>query len=81
RNPHRSVRWYHGCLIHRGRIVILTYEQYPCTLEESIKKISYHLNVDLGFDRSKAEAEHLHSLGLAHNEIKLSNVMVDAGNT
>ncbi|KAF2245147.1 kinase-like protein [Trematosphaeria pertusa] len=81
RRPHPNVVRYHGCQVHRGRIVGLLLERHPCTLEERLYNGSHDLNLKLGFNGVKLGVRHLHSLGLAHNDIKPSNIMVSADNT
>lgn len=81
RNPHPNIVRYHGCQVHRGRIVGLVLERYPCTLEERMHNGGGDVNLDAGFDGLKSGVMHLHSLGLAHNDIKASNVMVGMDGT
>jgi serine/threonine protein kinase len=81
RNPHPNVIRYHGCQIHRGRIVSLLLERHPYTLEERLRNGGHDLDLVLGFAGIKSGVSHLHSLGLAHNDIKPSNIMVSADNT
>jgi serine/threonine protein kinase len=42
-----------------------------------MKKDNCTLNLELGFDGIKSGVRHLHSLELAHNDISLSNIMVN----
>lgn len=81
RNRHPNVIRYHGCQVHRGRIVGLLLERHPCTLEERLCNGGHDLDLESGFDGIKSGVRHLHSLELAHNDIKPSNIMVSADNT
>jgi len=81
RNPHPNLIRYYGCQVHRGRIVGLVLERYPCTLEEHIRSGSGDVGLELGFNELKSGVMHLHSIGLAHNDIKASNIMVNTDNT
>jgi len=76
RNPHPNLVRYYGCQVYRGRVVGLVLERYPCTLEERMRKGGGDVNLEVGFDGLKSGVLHLHSIGLAHNDIKASNVMV-----
>lgn len=81
RNPHPNLVRYYGCQVYRGRIVGLVLERYPCTLEERMRNGGGDVDLELGFDGLKSGVMHLHSLGLAHNDIKASNIMVGVDNT
>jgi serine/threonine protein kinase len=81
RNPHPNLVRYHGCQVYRGRIVGLVLERYHCTLEERMRNGDGDVDLELGFDGLKSGVMHLHSLGLAHNDIKASNIMVGLDNT
>ena len=81
RKPHSNVIGYHGCQVHQGRIVGLLLERHPCTLAERLRNGGHDLDLDLGFEGIKSGVRHLHSLRLAHNDIKPSNIMVSEDNT
>ncbi|OCK92310.1 kinase-like protein, partial [Cenococcum geophilum 1.58] len=80
-NPHPNVIRYYGRQVHRGRIVGLLLERHPYTLEERLRNDGHNLDLKSGFDGIKSGVRHLHSLELAHNDIKPSNIMVSAEDT
>ncbi|KAF2254206.1 hypothetical protein BU26DRAFT_558919 [Trematosphaeria pertusa] len=73
--PHPNIVQYYGCQVCRGRIVGLTLEQHPYTLQECLRN-GYDLDLVSGQDEIKSAVAHLHSLGLAHNDIRPNNIMV-----
>ncbi|RMZ70055.1 serine threonine- kinase [Pyrenophora seminiperda CCB06] len=77
RNPHPYIVRYHGCLIKRGRIVSLVLDRLPITLQHRFEKNVQHFNVEDCMNKIKAAVQHLHSLGLAHNDLTPMNIMVD----
>ncbi|KAF1835928.1 hypothetical protein BDW02DRAFT_617493 [Decorospora gaudefroyi] len=77
RNPHLHIVRYHGCLIKRGRIVSLVLDRLPITLQHRLEKNSQHFDVEDCMNKIKAAVQHLHSLGLAHNDLTPMNIMVD----
>jgi serine/threonine protein kinase len=77
-HPHPNIIQYHGCKILRGRIVGLVLEKYPTALEDYLRQ---GVDVESGFSGIKRAVKHLHSLSLAHNDIKSSNIMVGIDGT
>ncbi|KAL4909229.1 hypothetical protein BDW74DRAFT_174431 [Aspergillus multicolor] len=91
-NPHRNIAIYYGCQELNGRVSGLCFKRYASTLEEQVNP--GHLNKD-AFRSSRivddtviaalpgilAGIEHLHSLGLVHNDINPSNIMLDEDDT
>lgn len=80
RNPHPNVVSFEGCVVRNGRIVGLAMKRYPVTLAQrrktEDKKPLDHVACYRGIERG---VQHLHSLGIAHNDINPSNVMLDEG--
>jgi len=89
--PHPNVAAYHGCQIQDNGVTGLCFLRYPETL---MKKMNpKHLNkqnfLSEPIEERKAAASrylpgiteglhHIHSLGLAHNDINPSNIMIDS---
>lgn len=76
RNPHPHIVRYHGCLIKRGRIVSLVLDRLPITLQHRLEKNAQPFDVEDCMNKIKAAVQHLHSLGLAHNDLTPMNIMV-----
>ena len=81
KHPHPRIAQYHGCLVEDGRITGLCYKKYESDLESTLaarkditeqEKLAYLEAVRDGL-------QHLHQLGLAHNDINPSNIMMDDG--
>ena len=76
KHPHPNVARYLGCVVEEGRIKGLCFMQYKMTLAK-------RLRIAAPFDRKLCLAgiekgiQHLHSIGIVHNDINPSNIMVD----
>jgi serine/threonine protein kinase len=75
RKPHPNIVRYHGCQIYQNRIIALALDRHPWTLQ------SFDCDLDQdqkksGFDGISSAVRHLHSLGLAHNDITTSNIVI-----
>ncbi|KAF2799822.1 serine/threonine-protein kinase-like protein [Melanomma pulvis-pyrius CBS 109.77] len=77
RHPHPNIVRYHGCTVNRGRITGIVLDQYPTTLEERLKASPRAFNKDLVLEGTESAVAHLHSLGLAHNDLSPVNIMLD----
>lgn len=80
-NPHRNVDSYLGCVVEGGRIVRLALKRYSKSLydylqRETQEEFTSQQRTDC-MDQIESAAKHLHSLGLAHNDISPSNIMFD----
>ncbi|KAH9844732.1 kinase-like protein [Teratosphaeria destructans] len=80
-HPHPNVIRYYGCSERSGRVVGLLFERYPLTLEQYLSDHKDELDLELGFKRIRDGVHHLHTLSLAHNDIKPQNIMVTANGT
>jgi hypothetical protein len=81
RVPHPYIIGYHGCMIKRGRIVGLVLDRYPMTLKERLQNDTRYFNVENCMSKITSAARHLHSLGLAHNDLTPMNIMIDKYDT
>ncbi|CAK7269263.1 hypothetical protein SEPCBS119000_003480 [Sporothrix epigloea] len=76
KHPHPNVATYLGCVVQDDKIKGLCFTRYAMTLKERLK-------METPFDRQRCIEEvengirHLHSLGLVHNDIHPSNIMLD----
>ncbi|KAH8707151.1 serine/threonine-protein kinase-like protein [Phaeosphaeriaceae sp. PMI808] len=76
-NPHPNIIRYHGCLVERGRIVGIVLDQYPMTLKQRLENGMRDLDVKECMSKITSAVRHLHTLGLAHNDLTPMNIMVD----
>lgn len=81
RNPHPNLDSYLGCVEEEGWLVRLAFERYGKSVYDRFQfgtpeEFTSQQRVDC-MDQVEAAAAHLHSLGLAHNDISPSNIMFD----
>ncbi|KAK3377679.1 kinase-like domain-containing protein [Podospora didyma] len=75
-HPHPNIAQYLGCIVKDGRIRGLGFAKYSITLSQMLKD-------GTPFNRSRclrgieAGVSHMHSLGLIHNDLNPSNIMMD----
>ena len=74
--PHKNIAGYHGCIVEDGRITGLCLKKHDATLSQYVKGAT-SVDVDRILAGIRSGMEHLQSLGLVHNDINLSNVMLD----
>lgn len=76
--PHPNIAQYLGCVVKGGRIIGLGFSKYTVTLSQMLED-------GTPFDRShclrgiEAGLTHMHKLGLVHNDLNPSNIMMDGG--
>jgi serine/threonine protein kinase len=77
KHPHPNIIRYHGCTVHRGRITGLALERYDVVLQYRYEDVPHDLNIAACMDGIRAGVRHLHSLGLAHNDLNPTNIALD----
>ncbi|KAF2240259.1 hypothetical protein BU26DRAFT_443059 [Trematosphaeria pertusa] len=75
---HPNIIRYHGCTVKRGRITGLALEKYDVMLQYRYQNVPRDLDVAVCMDGIRAGVKHLHSLGLAHNDLNPTNIALDA---
>ncbi|OQE13352.1 hypothetical protein PENFLA_c049G09928 [Penicillium flavigenum] len=86
-HPHPNIATYLGCQVSDGRITGLCLEKYPRTLMKEVnpgahskRKLRNTREVSEDYSRVLMDVEsglhHLHALGLVHNDLNPSNIMV-----
>lgn len=89
-NPHPNLALYHGCLAVDGKAAGLLFQHYQYTLLEKVNpqrlskrhfiasgRPAVRDNMKCWTESLRAAIDHLHSLGLVHNDITPANVMFD----
>ncbi len=77
RHPHPNIVRYSGVRIRRDRITGLVLEKHQLTLLDHVKQ-GHGLDEESFMRGLESAVAHLHSLGLAHNDINPENIMVGA---
>lgn len=76
KHPHPNIAQYLGCLVEDGRITGLCFVKYGATIFEALK----HSNAaerNLYIEDITRGVHHLHQLGLIHNDLNPTNIMMD----
>ncbi len=76
RHPHPNNAHYLGCVVKDGRVRGLCFVKYPATLRQKLKD-GTPFDKDLCLLGIQEGVDHLHGLGLIHNDLKPSNIMMD----
>lgn len=77
KHPHKNIASYLGCINDGGFITGLCFVKYEETLSDRLRDFSRPLNPHLCLKGVKDALDHLHSLGLNHNDINPRNIMLD----
>jgi serine/threonine protein kinase len=79
KHPHANIVRYHGCRVRRGRVTGLVLDRHDAVLDDL--EHDEELRPSLDKDRIMTDIEtavaHLHSLGLAHNDLNPSNIVIE----
>ena len=81
KNLHPNIAQYLGCVVQGGRINGLCFLKYNMTLADRLKDHDRLLDADKFWNGIKDGVEHLHSLGIIHNDLNPRNVMLDSNDT
>ncbi|KAH8900816.1 kinase-like protein [Thozetella sp. PMI_491] len=73
---HPNLVRFHGCRVRQGRITALIIDKYEDNLRDSLRQ-GKAIDKDRILNGLDSAVQHLHSLGLAHNDINPGNIMVD----
>jgi serine/threonine protein kinase len=77
KNPHPNIICYKGCRVKRGRITGILLDMYEMTLEQFVASPGLEdLDLDSFLSAMQSAVDHLHDLGLAHNDINPGNIMI-----
>ncbi|KAH8805512.1 kinase-like domain-containing protein [Xylogone sp. PMI_703] len=79
-NSHPNLVEFKGCLEKNNRVVGILLKRYAATLQTRVEGYGQpHCNRLSFFEAIVAGVKHLHSLGLAHNDLNPRNIMLDEG--
>lgn len=80
KSPHPSIIGYYGCRVRRGRITAILLERLDQTLTQCASTPGFQqLDKAKFVEALESAVSHLHSLGLAHNDINPDNIMIKDG--
>ena len=77
-HPHRNLVSYLGCVVKDNRITHISLEKYSSSLVAAVEHGVTVIEVERILNGVQAGMEHLHALGLAHNDITPENICLDA---
>lgn len=75
-HTHPNVATYLGCIVRDGRIRGLCFTRYSMTLAQRMR-MGTPFDKELCLQGIERGILHMHSLGLVHNDINPSNIMID----
>jgi serine/threonine protein kinase len=75
--PHPNIARYLGCVVEDGRIKGLCFVRYPVTLSQMLKDGTRLQSSSICLRGIEAGVQHMHDLGFVHNDLNLSNIMMD----
>lgn len=79
--PHPNIAQYLGCTVQGNRITGLSFVKYDITLADRLKDHDRPLNRDRCWKGIERGVQHLHSLGLIHNDLNPHNIMLNSDDT
>lgn len=75
-HPHTNIARYLGCVTKNGRIMGICFVKYPMNLSQRLKEATA-FNKVLCLQGIESGIRHMHTLGLIHNDLNPSNIMID----
>lgn len=88
-NPHFNIARYHGCVVENGRFRGICLQRYSTTFKQRVKphaKAKHEREPALSETKKRRLVQgirhgvaHLHLLGLVHNDLNPSTLMVEDG--
>ncbi|KAJ3481340.1 hypothetical protein NLG97_g7844 [Lecanicillium saksenae] len=79
-SPHPNIVKYLGCRVRRGRITAFFIEKLEQNLEQFAATPAYQqIDKVVFMEAIESAVNHLHGMGLAHNDISSYNIMVKGG--
>lgn len=76
-HPHPNIVRYHGCVVKRGYITGIALTRYHKILEHRFHDNASDLDLDRFECQCRDAIDHIHSLGVAHNDLNPSNIALD----
>jgi len=76
-HPHPGLVKFHGCCVQRGRITGLALEKHENDLNHHLKEVG-PVDKEAFMSALDSAVRHLHSIGLAHNDINPANILVNS---
>ncbi|KAL8855803.1 MAG: hypothetical protein Q9178_007567 [Gyalolechia marmorata] len=77
KHPHKNIASYLGCISEGGLLKGLCLVRYEESLSDRLRHLDRPLNVSECLKGVKDGLDHLHSLGLNHNDVNPANIMLD----
>ncbi|RCI16356.1 hypothetical protein L249_2849 [Ophiocordyceps polyrhachis-furcata BCC 54312] len=78
-HPHPNIVQYLGCIVRDGRITGLGFAKYSSTLSQILED-GTPFSIAHCLHGIEAGIRHMHNLGLVHNDLNPSNIMMDGDN-
>jgi len=75
-HPHPGICEYKGCVVVDGYVQAIALKLHQCDLVEGVEQGLPFDPIGI-FNRVEAAVTHLHSLGLAHNDLNPNNILLD----
>ena len=75
--PHPNIIQYYGCRVKNGRVRGILLEKHKTLLQHRHHNRSVRHDVAACLSGIRAGVEHLHSIGLAHNDLNPSNILLN----